>query len=284
MNMISSEEKGLSVVGNICVKDKSSNRDAILKYEDFAKDLPQVDIPVIHHMHGGMYGREITIPKGTVLTGQIYKFDHFDIMISGDITVSTDDAQVIRFKGFNIFKGLSGKKRAGYAHEATRWITFHPFDGDNGEAIQDEITADNFEELELFYVDVNRNDYWNMVDSLGMSQEEITKQVENTEDMTDLPKGYDHLYVSDSKIDKQGFFSKKKILDGELIAPARVKGLRTNAGRYCNHAFFANAKIVVTDKGADLVAIKNIESDEEIIVNYRHVLENRLIEGDLCQE
>jgi len=110
MNMISSEESGLSVVGDICVKDKSSNRDAILKYEDYAKDLPQVDIPVIHHMHGGMYGREITIPKGTVLTGMIYKFDHFDIMISGDITVSTDDAQVIRMKGFNLFKGLSADK------------------------------------------------------------------------------------------------------------------------------------------------------------------------------
>lgn len=282
--MISSEESGLSVVADICVKDKSSNRDAILHYEEFAKDLPQVDIPVIHHLHGGMYGREITIPKGTVLTGQIYKFDHFDIMISGDITVSTDDAQVIRFKGFNIFKGLSGKKRAGYAHEDTRWITFHPFDGDNGDAIQDEITIDTFEELELFYVDVNRNDYWNMVSSIGMSQEEITKQVENTKDMTDLPKGYGHLYVSDSKIDKKGFFSGKKILDGELIAPARIKDLRTNAGRYCNHAFFANAKILVTDKGADLVAIKNIEAGEEITVNYRQVIETRLLEGDLCQE
>ena len=101
-----SEQNGLSVIGDICVKNKSSNRAKILEYEEIAKGLPQVDIPVIHHMHGGMYGREITIPKGTVLTGQIYKFDHFDIMIGGDITVSTDDAQVIRFKGFNIFKGL----------------------------------------------------------------------------------------------------------------------------------------------------------------------------------
>ena len=73
--------------------------------------------------------------------------------------------------------------------------------------IQDEITAGSFEELELFYIDVNRNDYFNMVDSLGMSQEEITKQVVNTKDMTGLPNGYDHLYISDSKIDKQGFYS-----------------------------------------------------------------------------
>jgi hypothetical protein len=283
MNMMSSEKKGLSVVSDICVKDKSSNRDAILKYEEFAKTRPQLDIPVNHYIHGGMYGREITIPKDTILTGQIYKFDHFDIMISGDITVSTDDAQKVRLKGFNLFKGLAGKKRAGYAHEDTHWITFHPIDDDviDGETIQSRITADSFEELELFHIDVNRHDYWNMVESIGMSQEEITKQVENTEDMTDFPKGYEHLYVSDSKIDKKGFFSKTKILSGELIAPARIKDLRTDAGRYCNHAFFENAEILITDKGADLVAIKNIEADEEITVSYRQVIKTRLLEGDL---
>lgn len=282
--MLSNEENGLSVIGDICVKDKSSNRDAILRYEEFAKELPQVDIPVTHHIHGGMYGREITIPKDTILTGQLYKFDHFDIMISGDITVSTDSAEVVRFKGFNLFKGLSGKKRAGYVHEETKWITFHPFDGENGEEIQEEITAKSFKELELFYVDVNRNDYLDMVEEIGMTQEEITAQVENASDMMDLPKGYDHLYVDKSVIQGKGFFSKNKIINGDLIAPARINEFRTNAGRYCNHALFPNSKITLTETGASLIAIRDIEEMEEITVNYRQVLSHRMIKGDLCQE
>ena len=119
---------------------------------------------------------------------------------------------------------------------------------------------------------------------MGMSQEEITEQVENTDDMTDLSEEYNHLYVSKSVLDGNGFFSFNKILSGEKIAPARIGGLRTNAGRYCNHAFFANAEIIVNDNGSDLFAIRDIEEDEEITVNYRQVLNNRLIEGDLCQE
>jgi len=105
----------LKVIDTLCVGNKYDNRAIILNFEDIAKTMDQIEIPVIHHIHGGMYGREITIPKDTVLTGQIYKFDHFDIMISGDITVSTDTGETKRFTGYNCFKGMSGKKRAGYS-------------------------------------------------------------------------------------------------------------------------------------------------------------------------
>ena len=68
----------LKVIDDICVGGKLPNRKNILAFEEIAKTMPQVEIPVKHHIHGGMYGREITIPKGTILTGQIYKFDHFE--------------------------------------------------------------------------------------------------------------------------------------------------------------------------------------------------------------
>jgi len=283
MNTSSGEKKGLSVVGNICVKDKSSNREAILKYEDFAKDLPQVDIPVIHHMHGGMYGREITIPKDTVITGQLYKFDHFDIMISGDITVSTDTGETKRLTGFNIFKGMSGKKRAGYAHEDTHWVTFHAFDGDSGEEVQKYITAETFTELENFHTEINRADYHDFVFNSGMTQEEITAQVENKEDM-DFSQ-IDGVFVSDSTISGKGLLSFLRFSAGDVICQARIDGKRTLAGRYSNHAVFPNAEIQVTDSGAELIAIRDIEEGEEITVNYRDVIRNRFIKGDLlCQE
>lgn len=284
--MITNENRAVSVINDICEKSKKSSRENILKYEKLAKSLPQVNIPVLHHIHGGMYGREITIPKGTILTGQIYKFDHFDIMISGDITVSTDTDKHKRLTGFNIFKGLSGKKRAGYAHEDTRWVTFHPFDGLDGDDIQDNITVDNFDELSDFYIEFNRLDYFTLVESIGMTQEQITDQVESTEDMTELDCMYNHLYISDSTIEGKGFYSKIKYKSGSNICPARVKGNRTNAGRYCNHAVYPNAEIIINDKGdADLISIKNIESDEEITINYRAILEHRNLKGDLlCQE
>lgn len=273
---------GPAVISNICVKSKSTNRAKILEYEEIAKELPQVEIPVTHHIHGGMYGREITIPKDTIITGQLYKFDHFDIMISGDITVSTDTGETKRLTGFNIFKGMSGKKRAGYAHEDTRWVTFSACDGDNGEEIQKYITAETFTELENFHDEINRADYFNFIYQLGMTQEEISKQVENKDDM--IFDEIENVFVAESTIAGKGLFSYLTIKTGDIICQARIDDKRTLAGRYANHAVFPNAEIKVTADGADLIAIRDIEESEEITVNYQDVIKNRFIKGDLlCQ-
>ena len=39
-------------------------RTILAKYEEFALAQPQIDIPVSHRIHGGMYARQITIPAG----------------------------------------------------------------------------------------------------------------------------------------------------------------------------------------------------------------------------
>lgn len=84
----------------------------------------KVDIPVKSLFINGMYAREILIPKGTLLTGRVHKEEYVDIMLSGDISVATPDG-VKRYTGVNILHGRAGRKRAGYAHEDTRWITVH---------------------------------------------------------------------------------------------------------------------------------------------------------------
>ena len=275
----------LRIIDDICVKNKNVNREKILDFEAIAKTFPQIEIPVTHYIHGGMYARQITIPKDTILTGHIYKFDHFDVMVSGDITVSTDSGETKRIKGYNCFKGMSGKKRAGYAHEDTTWITFHPFSGKDGDEIQDFITANNFEELEFFNCEINKADYKSMISCMKINEQQILEQVNNTDDMTDLKKEYSHIFVSDSKIDKKGLFSKIKILNGNVICPSRIDGKRTIAGRYTNHAIQPNAEMIFNGKNIDLVSNRDIEINEEITVNYRKVLHTRNLKGDLlCQE
>ena len=283
MNTLSNEKNGLKAVANICVKNKSSNRAKILEYEELAKTLPQIEIPVDHYIHGGMYGREITIPKGAVITGQIYKFDHLDIMISGDITVSTDSGETKRLTGHNVFNGMSGKKRAGYAHEDTTWITIHAVGGTDGDEIQSYITSETFGALEDFHNEINRADYFNFVDNSLMTQEEIIKQVENEDDM--VSDELEGVFIAPSKIQGRGLFSSEQFLAGDFICQARAQDMRTLAGRFSNHAVFPNAKIEITECGAQFFAIRNIESDEEITVNYADVIKNRHINGDFsCQE
>lgn len=100
----------------------------------------QVEIPVEHRFINGMYAREITIPKGTLLTGRVHKFGYVDIMLSGDITVATPEGTK-RISGTNILEGVPGRKRAGYAHEDTHWITVHRTEETSAEGIEDVLTV-----------------------------------------------------------------------------------------------------------------------------------------------
>jgi hypothetical protein len=96
----------------------------IVELENYMLTQEQVEIPVVHRYVNGMYIREITIPKDTVLTGRVHKEDYVDIMLSGDISVATPDG-LVRLTGNNVLIGTKGRKRAGYAHEDTRWVTVH---------------------------------------------------------------------------------------------------------------------------------------------------------------
>lgn len=100
----------------------------------------QVAIPVEHRFVNGMYAREILIPKGTMLTGRVHKFGYVDIMLSGDITVATPDGTK-RLTGINIMEGYPGRKRAGYAHEDTRWITVHRTEETDADKMMDVLTV-----------------------------------------------------------------------------------------------------------------------------------------------
>ncbi len=273
----------LKVIDDICVGNKSLNRESILKFEEFARTQPQIEIPVTHRIHGGMYLRQITIPKDCLLTGQIYKFNHFDIMISGDITVSTDGGERKRLTGYNVFDGMNGKKRAGYAHEDTTWLTIHPFTGENGEEIQKRITAETFDELHDFQAEVNRFDFNLMLKDIGISREAMNAVAEFDQDMMKMPVDITSVTVKTSGISGDGLFANKLIASGDVICPARINGRRTPAGRYTNHGFQENAQMEIIKGDAFLIAKADIHKGEEITLNYREVVKTRLIGGDLCQ-
>ena len=105
------------------VISKPSRAD-VLAYEEMLRALPQVEMPVIDHFSEGVYARELFIPKGTTLTGKIHKFTNLNIMISGELSVLTEDG-VKRVTAPFVVVSPPGTKRVAYAHEDTRWITVH---------------------------------------------------------------------------------------------------------------------------------------------------------------
>jgi hypothetical protein len=270
--------------------------------------LPQVEIPVVHRFSGGIYAREIIIPKETFLTGKIYKDDHFDVMVYGDITVTGDEGKK-RLKGFNIFPGKRGKKRAGYAHSETKWITFCASPEMDDEDYIDHLTTTSFAGLEhslslqdvvpeediakafmqqgssssrdyrafrLGYltasgkpakVDVDRHDFFIVLNEFGFTEEEVRKQSENADDYREVECSI--AGVMASPIDGKGLFMKGTVSRNDIIMPARCGIYRTQAGRFTNHSKYPNAAMVQTGDDVNLVALMELHEGDEITIDYR---------------
>lgn len=83
-----------------------------------------VEIPVKDYFSEGVYGRQITIPADTVLTGKIHKKSNMNFLLKGRITVSTD-AGMVEFVAPAVIVSPPGTKRIAYTHTEVIWVTVH---------------------------------------------------------------------------------------------------------------------------------------------------------------
>jgi len=103
----------------------TSMQEKVLALEEVMLEVPQVDCPVRHHFAPGIYAREITIPKGTVLTGAVHKTQNLAILSSGKLQLVTDDGTTI-ISAPHILTVMPGMKNAAYALEDSVWTNFFP--------------------------------------------------------------------------------------------------------------------------------------------------------------
>jgi len=118
----------------------------------------------------------------------------------------------------------------------------------------------------------DQQDYEHFLSEFGCT-EECVQAVTHSGKRYHLPM--QDLEVRKSTIQGVGLFARRLFRAGEVIAPAFFKGLKTEAGRYTNHAAKPNAKMIVHDENnIDLVATRDIQ-DEEITTDYRETLRAR---------
>lgn len=128
--------------------DADRMREKVNQAEAIMKTLPQVEMPVKHHFSQGVYGRELFIQKDTILTGKIHKYPQLNVLMSGDISVLTEDG-VKRVKPPFLVVSPAGTKRIAYAHEDTIWLTVHGTEENDLEKIEQHFIAqDDAEYLE----------------------------------------------------------------------------------------------------------------------------------------
>lgn len=79
--------------------------------------LDQVQMPVHHTIHGGVYTRSVRIPVGVMLAGALIKVPT-TIIVNGDVTVWAND-QTMRVRGYRVLVGSVGRKQVFVAHGDT---------------------------------------------------------------------------------------------------------------------------------------------------------------------
>lgn len=256
--------------------------------EDHMLDQPQVECPVIHHFGPGIYIREVHLSAGTLAIGHAQRFEHLNIMLTGTVAMVDDDGQLKIIRAPLIFTGKPGRK-FGYILEDTIWQNIYATsetDVDKLEAMYLDKSAtwkthdDGMRELRTALHLDDRQDFELLLNQVGLTDTEVRSQSENDTDQIQMPIGCAPKFtVRDSYIEGKGVFLSAPAEAGELIAPARLKGMRTPAGRYTNHSKTPNAKFELS--GNDdiyLVALCHIdgcvgsEQGEEVTIDYRQAL------------
>jgi len=123
-----------------------SSRESMLEFESALLELPQIQLVAKHYIGGGMYARELVMPKGSAVTGKIHIKEHICHISYGDVTVRSDDG-IVRLVGPCTFIGKPGSKRALYMHEDTMWTAFHVTNETTVEACEATLVTNSYEEF-----------------------------------------------------------------------------------------------------------------------------------------
>jgi len=105
----------------------NTSRQKVQALELFLKEQPQVEIKTKHYFSKGVYAREITIPAGVILTGEIHKFTNLNILSQGKIQVLIGDV-VQEVEAPYTVVSPAGTKRIARTLTECVWTTIHGTD------------------------------------------------------------------------------------------------------------------------------------------------------------
>ena len=100
--------------------------------------LPQLELKTEHYFADGMYCRVLSRPKDALIVGKVHKREHFYIVCTGLVRVTTDDG-VRDIPGGTVLVSKPGTKRAVLALEDSVCLTVHRTEKTDLEEIETEL-------------------------------------------------------------------------------------------------------------------------------------------------
>lgn len=126
-------------------------RGKILAIEAAMLQMPQIEIPIKHYFAPGLYLREMTMPRDSVVTGKIHKTEHICILAKGRVTVVTEEGKK-EYVAPSVIHSTPGTKRALHAIDEVVWINCHhnPTNERDESKIEETFVTDTYEQFLSF--------------------------------------------------------------------------------------------------------------------------------------
>lgn len=96
----------------------------VARLEAAVLERAQVDMPVDHFLHGGVYARTVLVPSGVLITGALIKVPTV-VIVRGDALIYVGD-ESHRLTGYAVLPAAAHRKQAIYALEHTHLTMIFP--------------------------------------------------------------------------------------------------------------------------------------------------------------
>ena len=113
------------------------------KYEGEMSEM----YPLKQHLEGGLYTRELFMPKGHLIISMIHKQNHPSFLLKGKVSYLTDEGLIETIIAPHVIKTKEGAQRVLYIHEDTDWCCVYKTDAKTFEEAEGDVYADTYKEL-----------------------------------------------------------------------------------------------------------------------------------------
>ena len=112
--------------------------------------------PLKQHIEGGLYTRELFMPKDHLIVSMIHTQDHPSFLIRGKVSFITDDGTVKYIEApYTIFT-KAGTQRVLYIHEDTDWACVFKSDEKTFEEAEADVYTNNYRKLPIELINKNK--------------------------------------------------------------------------------------------------------------------------------
>jgi hypothetical protein len=103
--------------------------------------------PLKQTIEGGLYTRELFMPKGSVVVSMIHKQQHPSFLLKGKVSYLDDEGNMVTVSAPQVIFTQIGTQRVLYIHEDTNWCCVYKTDAKTFEEAEADVYTDDYRDL-----------------------------------------------------------------------------------------------------------------------------------------